>query len=334
MSDFKKAVFWLAAIGSTAAARRTALAHTLSNVIGSLVFLPFVLPVFVPAVKAIFPAWDAVSETAKGPVLLGVMAPIAAADTAFSVLRGLLFLPLAGPFVRLVERLVPQGEDEKPHLSALRTGAISPVVACDLAFVEVQFMRDSNIELFACARKIIAGEADDATERHLLHREQILDNVQGETTAYLANVMKKRLPADVAARARRLLRLADELESASDETARIQKAVARLRREGQKMSAASVALLLRLHDRTVSFVSGVSALVRSPRPPVDVEAFRAESKGLHSFVRDCLRAQVGRIGPDDSGSPLRVLGELDIVNAYDRARSCYLNVAETLADVK
>ena len=40
------------------------------------------------------------------------------------------------------------------------------------------------------------------------------------------------------------------------------------------------------------------------------------------------------MGPDDPDSPIRVLAELDILNAFERIRSCYINVAETLADGK
>ena len=97
------------------------------------------------------------------------------------------------------------------------------------------------------------------------------------------------------------------------------------------MSNESVALLLRLHDRVAAFVRTVSPWIRSPRPQIDVAAVQAESKSLHEFVRECRRLQLGRIGPDDSGSPLRVLGELDIINAYERARAYYLNIAETLS---
>ena len=325
---------WLAAIGSTASAKRTALAHTLSNLIGSLLFLPFVLPVFVPLGKALFPNWAVVTETAKGPVLLGVMAPIAVTDTIFSVLRGALFFPLAKPFTALVEKLIPQSEDEKPHLSALQTGVISPVVACDLALVEVQFMRDSNLDLLDCARKVLSGESDEALEKHMVHREDILDNVQREVTEYLGAMMKKRLPGAVADRARRLLRLSDELESASDEALQVLKAVTRLRREKQTMSEGSLELLLDLHDRIDAFVGKISAWIRSPRPYIDLAAIQTESSALHAFIRDCRRRQIGRIGPSDTGSPLRVLGELDIINAYERVRAYYLNIAEALAGGK
>ena len=326
---------WLAAIGGSAAAKRTALAHTLSNVIGSALFLPFVLPVLVPMGKALFPNWHAVTETAKGPMLLGVMAPIAVTDTVFSVLRGLLFFPFVKPFAALVERIVPQREEEKPHLSVLKIGVkLSPVIACDQALLEIQFMRESNLDLLGCARKVLAGEADESVENHIIHREGILDNVQREVTEFLGSIMTKRLPQDVAERSRRLLRLTDELESISDEAAQVLKVVKRLRKQGQKISDVSAALLLQVHDRVYQFAEKVTPWIRSPRPVIDVEAVQAESKAIHEYIRECRRTQLGRIGPDDPDSPLRVLGELDIINAYERVRAYYLNIAETLAGGK
>ena len=326
---------WLAAIGGSAAAKRTALAHTLSNVIGSALFLPLVLPVFVPMGKALFPHWNAVTETAKGPMLLGVMAPIAVTDTVFSVLRGLLFFPFVKSFAALIERIVPQREEEKPHLSVLKIGVkLSPVIACDQALLEIQFMRESNLDLLRCARQVIAGESDEAVERHIAHREDILDNVQREVTEFLGSIMTKRLPQDVAARAGRLLRLTDELESISDEAAQVLKVVKRLRKQGQRISDVSAALLLQVHDRVQAFAEEVTPWIRVPRPVIDVEAMQAESRAIHEFIRECRRTQLGRIGPEDPDSPLRVLGELDIINAYERVRAYYLNIAETLAGGK
>ena len=326
---------WLAAIGGTASAKRAALAHTLSNLIGSIIFLPFVLPVFVPMGKALFPAWNIVTETAKGPMLLGVMAPIAVTDTIFSVLRGVIFFPFVKPFAALVERIIPQRDEEKPHLSVLKVAVkLSPVIACDQALLEIQFMRDSNLDLLSCARKVLAGESDDAVENHIVHREDILDNVQREVTEFLGSIMTKRLPQEVAERSRRLLRLTDELESISDEAAQVLKVIKRLRKQRQKISDVSAALLLQVHDRVYQFAEKVTPWIKSPRPAIDVEALQTESKTIHEYIRECRRTQLRRIGPDDPDSPLRVLGELDIINAYERVRAYYLNIAETLAGGK
>jgi phosphate:Na+ symporter len=326
---------WMTAAGATADAKRTALANTLSNVVGSIVFIPFVLPVLVPVGKALFPHWSEVTETAKGPMLLGIMAPIAVVDTIFSVLRGMLLFPFVKQFVRLIERMIPQPENEKPHLSSLKEGArLSPVIACDQALQEIVFMRESNLDLLQCARKVIAGESDEKTEAHIVHRESILDNVQCEVTEFLGGIMSKRLAQDVAERAQRLLRLTDELESVSDEAAAILKAVKRLRKQNQQISDVSKAVLLSAHDRVYEFAAKVTPWIRSPRPQIAIEEVQKESASIHEFVRECRRTQLGRVGPDDPGSSLRVLVELDVINACERVRAYYLNIAETLAGGK
>ena len=309
---------WLAAIGGTADAKRTALSHTLSNAIGSLVFIWF------------FPLFLKIHD-----LIPSQMGAIAITDTVFATCRGLLFFPLVRPFTRLIERLVKQPEDEKPHLSALKFGTrLSPVIACDQALLEVDFMKASNLDLLECVRKVLSGESDAETEKHIVHREDILDNVQKEVTEFLGSIMTKRLAFDVSERARRLLRLTDELESVSDECAQVLKVMKRLRRQGQKISDVSAALLLDVHDKVASFAADITPLIRSPRVAVDLEKIQARSKELHEYVRECRRIQLGRIGPEDPGSSVRVLGELDIINAYERIRAYYLNCAETLAGGK
>ncbi len=331
---------WIAAIGGTADAKRTALSHTLSNLVGSLVLIWF-FPLFVKLGQALFPKWG-VAETVvvsghEVKAFTHMMAPIAVTDTIFAVCRGILFFPFVKPFCRLVERIVPQPADEKPHLSALHFGAhLSPVIACDQALMEVDFMKRSDLELLDCCRKVISGatEGDDGPEKHIVHREDILDNVQKEITEFLGSIMSKRLPREVAERAQRLLRLTDELESVSDECATVVKVVKRLRKQGQKMSEQSVALLLDVHDRVAGFAADITPLIRSPRCTFDLESLQKRSSELHSFIRECRRIQLGRVGPEDPGSSVRVLGELDIINAYERIRAYYLNCAETLAGGK
>lgn len=329
---------WIAAIGGTADAKRTALAHTLSNLLGSIVLLPF-LPLFVKAGQAIFPNWNlaetAIVSGAPTEVLTRITAPIAVTDTLFAVCRGALLFPFVKKFARLIERIIPQPENEKPHLSALRFGTkVSPVIACDQALQEIMFMKESNLELLACVRQVVAGTGDESTETHIVHREDVLDNVQREVTEFLGSMMTKRLGADVAERARLLLRLTDELESVSDEAATILKAVKRLRNDGQKISDVSAFLLLNIHERVAEFAAEVSGWIRSPRPYIDVKAVQSESKGIHEFIRTSRKTQIARVGQDDPGSAIRVLAELDIITAYDRTRSYYLNIAEAMSGGK
>ena len=110
--------------------------------------------------------------------------------------------------------------------------------------------------------------------------------------------------------------------------------VKRLRRQKQKISEVSTAQLLGIHELVAAFAQKVTPLIRSPRVPIDLEKLQHESREIHDYVREARRIQLGRIGPEDPGSSIRVLGELDIINAYERIRAYYLNCAETLAGGK
>ena len=66
----------------------------------------------------------------------------------------------------------------------------------------------------------------------------------------------------------------------------------------------------------------------------DLAALQANSHDIGGCIHDARGKQLSRVGSDDPDSPVRVLAELDILNAYERIRSCYINMAETLAGRK
>ena len=112
------------------------------------------------------------------------------------------------------------------------------------------------------------------------------------------------------------------------------KATRRLRKGGQDFSAQSRNALLDVHGTVSAFAETVSALIKSPRPAFDLSALQAVSHGIGDRIRSARRKQLDRVGPDDADSPIRVLAELDILNAYERIRACYINIVETLAGGK
>ena len=326
---------WLAAFNGSAEARQTALAHTLFNVAGTILLIPFFIPAIIPLATSFFPHYADAVTTNGVTTYPHIAAPMAAVHTLFNLITTLFFLPFSKRFAAFVERIIKIDPAMKPHLSALNmTSHIAPVIACDQALLEVQFMRDSDLELLSCVRSVIAGESDERTEEHILHREGVLDNVQREVTEFLGKIMVKRAPASVSARVRRLLRMSDELESVSDEAAAILKATRRIRKDGQMFSAHSRGILMDVHGMVAAFAADVSARLKSPRPRFDLAPVRSRAHEIGEAIRRGRRGQLDRVGPDDPASPIRVLAELDILNAYERIRSCYLNIAETLADGK
>ena len=326
---------WLAAFNGSAEARQTALAHTLFNVVGTILLIPFFVPVILPLATSFFPRYADAVTTNGVTTYPHMAAPMAAVHTIFNVITTLFFLPFTRQFARFVSRVIKAPPAEKPHLSALKMSSyISPVIACDQALLEVTFMRDSDLELLAGVKEVLAGTVAESTEEHILHREEVLDNVQREITEFLGKIMVKRAPTEVSDRIGRLLRLSDELESVSDEAAAILKATRRLRKGGQNFSGQSCQTLLGIHEIVFSLAETVSGLIKSPRPRFDLAALQANSHDIGRRIHDARRNQLDRVGPDDPDSPVRVLAELDILNAYERIRSCYINMAETLAGRK
>ncbi|TVP78174.1 MAG: Na/Pi cotransporter family protein [Puniceicoccaceae bacterium] len=87
----------LAAIGATVAAKRTAVAHVLFNLLTGLIAL-LLLPFFL---------WMIVGLSERTGTEPGAVA-LAAFHTSFIALGVLIFLPLVKPFSRLVEKIVPE----------------------------------------------------------------------------------------------------------------------------------------------------------------------------------------------------------------------------------
>ena len=313
---------WMAAFNSTTEARRTAMAHTIFNVAGTILLIPLFIPVIIPIAKELFPRYAT-----------EIPAPMAAVHTFFNVATTLVFIPFVRYFAKFVEWLVPAKKKEPPRLTVLNPKVRqSPVIALDQASREVAFMAESDLSLLGNVRRVIEGTAIEREEEHIFKRESILDKVQGEITEFIGVVMMSRLPKDVAERARMLLRLADEFESVSDEAPMILKTIRRMRESGQKMSAVSVAAILAVHDRAAAFGEAVSTALKAEGSKIltaNIQPILNESSELRAFIRETRRQQLSRLGGDEA-APMRVLIELDILSAYDRMRSCYENIADAL----
>ena len=91
----------LASIGQSKNAKRTAIAHSIFNITGSLVFIWFI-PWFAKFVEWISP---------KGPELEVISRQIANAHTTFNIVCTLLWLPFIGILVKIVTAII-RGEDE------------------------------------------------------------------------------------------------------------------------------------------------------------------------------------------------------------------------------
>lgn len=102
----------LATIGKSRAALRTALIHLQFNILGVLIWLPFIpfladISIFISTHEVIQNGHDVLTLADRTP------REIANANTIFNLVNMLLFLPMIPVFIWVVNRLVPVLDDEK-----------------------------------------------------------------------------------------------------------------------------------------------------------------------------------------------------------------------------
>lgn len=153
----------IASVGASVAARRTAWAHILFNVITGIVAFA-VLPLFLGLVTS-------VNDEVHGDAATA----IAAFHTAFNLLGVMLFLPMVGPFSRLLMRLIPErGPTLTQHLD--RTVADVPGVAVDAAW---RTARDIGRVLVDVARaRLTPGLVKESREQELEAAGKALEETQ------------------------------------------------------------------------------------------------------------------------------------------------------------
>lgn len=206
----------LAAIGANVSAKRTALSHTLFNVIGVGVML-FVFQPYLHLIDALVPG----SPSQLGPdgSYVNVAAHIAMAHTVFNTTAVLVMLPFLTPFSRLVERILPAPAiKEARHLQFIGNPVIeAPAVSLTMARRELVNMARLVEKIIRLSQEYCSpGATKEDVLTEIARLEGITDSIQQEITTFVCLTMEGSLSLDQSEQAYSLIRAADELESIAD----------------------------------------------------------------------------------------------------------------------
>lgn len=199
----------LAAIRTSRNAKRTAMGHTILNVVGVAYFLPLVFTGWFGDFVAWLTPWELSQRT--------IMADMATANTLFKVVNAIVFLPAIGLLEALVTRIIPIRTfeaEEKPVVLDERL-----LDTPDIAFAQVdrELRRMAKIARKA-ARRAVAGlvTGDAVSMLAARSKEKQTDDFQYEITSYLSKLARRPLSRELSDRIPVLLHSANDLERIGD----------------------------------------------------------------------------------------------------------------------
>lgn len=217
----------LAAIGTSVAARRAALTHTLFNVSGTIIFLPlFMLGIFPELIRLItnnvfvlIPGFGGTWET------LNIKMQIAQTHGMFNVTNTLLQLPFVGLLAAAVTKLVP-GQDAMFDMTAkyLEPRLLSnPSLALGQTSLELTRMGRYSSEFFSESIRFFFNPKDkEVNPMYLEQKEELINRLDSVITDYLVRLSaNKTMSEEQSHHASTLLQAVNDLERIGDHAVNI-----------------------------------------------------------------------------------------------------------------
>ena len=172
----------LASIGQSKNAKRTAIAHSIFNISGSVVFL-FLIPWFSRFVQYISP---------KGDEIAIISRQIANAHTTFNVVCTLVWLPLIPVMVKIVTFLI-RGEDKKLkpiyEPKYLDENVIEqPVAAMYMVSKELNRLAGFTTEMLLSLKSTIMNNRSEDSQQKFTEKLQSVDYLQDRISEYITKM--------------------------------------------------------------------------------------------------------------------------------------------------
>ncbi len=295
----------LAALGKPREAMRAAVAHTLFNVVGVLVWLPFTWALA-----------DAVAAVGGG-----TPREIANAHTIFNVVNALLVLGVTSQFADLVDRFVrdrPADEEAAVKARYLDTGLLrTPTLALDRARLELLRMADRVRAMLAAALPaVLRGTRWDLEDIQRLDDE--VDALHGHIIQYLGRISETRLTAASTEELVGLMGATNDLEAIGDlmETNLVGLGLARIE-QGLAVSDESAEVLEEFHA-AVSEALDLAMLALTQKNAEAARQVAHMKSRVNSLERAASAHQATRLVADAPDRVATYRLEIDVINALKR----------------
>ncbi len=323
---------FLASIGKPREALRVSIVHVLFNVVGVLIFLPFIGP-FAKFVVTISPS---PAEGLTGLQAAAAVLPrqVANAHTIFNATCAIIFLPLVTYFARIVYRLVP--DKPLPEVEEIQPKYLSdmllhtPSLALDAARHEIKRMA-KRVDLMNTAMMPAVLTGSKESLQAVREMDEEVDVLYKHIVNYLASVSKLQLNEYQTQKMLKLMGAVNDLEHIGDviEVNLVDLGEQRIK-QGFKISSATQKVINTVH---VVVSDGLKAAVRAVVDEDKDFAMRAISMkaDMNRLVEQAELHQAQRLVSEDSGKFEAYSVEVDIIEKLKRIYYHAKRMAKTVA---
>ena len=313
----------LASIGQSKDAKRTALAHCVFNVSGSILFLMLLKP-FAALIQAISP---------KGPEIEVISRQIANAHTFFNLAMTLIWIPLIWLMVKIVMAIIPDGKSEKAKDSVpmyLDAKLLSqPVAALQLIYKEfdrVTGLVKHNMEQLEKAMH----NDDEALADKVIRRSEDLNTLYAHITDYFAQFFSAgSLTEEQANLTTGIMYVFGDLDRMNDLCAEIAKSMKKRKGKGQQFSDEAMDDIMHSFELIVKMFTDVTNAMTDHTVSVD-ELYDRKEEILDLGVR-MRRAHIRRIREGQCDARMTEPFN-EMIHSIDRMGNCCINIADAIGE--
>ncbi len=319
----------LASLGTNRNAKRAALANSLFKIFGAvymyvLLFVPLWngQPVFLGLIDYITPG----DVFAASPQNLA--RHIANAHTVFNVFNVAVFLPFVGTMAYLCQRVIPLTDaDQERVLEYLEPRLLaSPSLALEQAIKEVAYMVRRAQKSINDGCTFFLDDGDKDLKKKIVAREELIDQLQHEITAYLVELSRKNLTPSEANLLPALVHAVNDAERIGDHSESFIE-LAYLRRDGKHVISQAAVADIRALQALLDEQFDATYRSLTEGDPEQVDRVLQKEEEINAFMRKAADNHYTRLESETCNVQTGVI-ILDVLGHFERVGDHLVNVAE------
>ena len=312
----------LAALRASRNSKRTAMGHTMFNVIGVLYMLPLVWTGWFGNMVEWITPFKLTQNT--------IMVHIAVAHSTFNLFNTIVFLPLIGVLAGIVMKILPVTEEElaqKPV--ALEKHLLdTPVIALEQTKSEINRMARTAKKAL---RYSISGIIDDNRKElgSVRKIEDFIDVLQLEITSYLSELSRRQLSDVVSIELPVLLHTVNDLERIGDHAVNIVEIAERKIEQKLSFSDSALTEAEQLRKEIDQMFDNVIAALENNDTEAAKSAILINENNLNKMQIDFRRSHVQRMS-EGICTPQTGLIFIDLVDNVEKIGDHLTNIAQAI----